>query len=53
MDVISKSCKNIFSKFNLCLSSNQETDTHLRQLGAKNIHYTGNLKLLKNESSKL
>lgn len=42
--------KNIFSKFNLCLSSNQETDTHLRQLGAKNIYYTGNLKLLKNES---
>ena len=44
--------KTIFGKFNLCLSSNRETDSHLQQLGAKNICYTGNLKLLKNESIK-
>ena len=44
--------KTIFGKFNLCLSSNQESDSYLQQLGAKNIYYTGNLKLLKNDSTK-
>ncbi len=44
--------KTIFGKLNLCLSSNQETESHLKQLGAQNVYYTGNLKLLKNDSTK-
>ena len=34
----------IFSKFDLCLSSNLESIKYLKKLGAKNIKYFGNLK---------
>lgn len=43
-----KSAKLIFSKFNLCLSSNNETKSYLSQLEAKNINYFGNIKLINN-----
>ena len=43
-----KSAKLIFSKFNLCLVSNNETKSYLSQLEAKNINYFGNIKLINN-----
>ena len=41
--------KKIFSKFDLCLSSNNESQNYLRILGAKNIKYIGNLKYSQSE----
>ena len=38
--------KKIFGLFNLCLASNQETKDYLLKLEAKNIFYSGNLKLM-------
>ena len=38
--------KRIFGLFNLCLVSNQETKDYLLKLEAKNIFYSGNLKLI-------
>ena len=34
----------IFNQFDLCISSNLESIKYLKQLGAKNIKYFGNLK---------
>ena len=42
----------IFSKFDLCLSSNKETVNFLKKLGAKNIKYFGNLKYSQSENEK-
>ena len=42
-----KTAKKIFSLFNLCLSSNLETKKYLTKLNAKNIHFNGNIKLIK------
>ena len=42
----------IFNKFNLCLSSNKETISFLKKLGAKNIKYFGNLKYSQSENEK-
>ena len=39
-----KTARSIFSLFNLCLVSNQETKKFLENLNAKNIFYFGNLK---------
>ena len=36
--------KEIFNKFDLCLSQNRETGKYLKELGAKNIKNLGNLK---------
>ena len=44
--------KLIFSKFDLCLSSNKETISFLKKLGAKNIKYFGNLKYSQSENEK-
>ncbi len=45
--------KKIFSLFDLCLTSNQETKNYLLKLEAKNVFYLGNLKLInKIEESK-
>ena len=44
--------KSIFSKFNLCLSSNTETKKYLKKLGAKNIKLIGNLKFIQSENEK-
>ncbi len=40
--------KSIFSKFSFCLASNLETSNFLRDLGANNISYLGNLKFVHN-----
>ena len=42
----SKFTKKIFSLFDLCLTSNLETKKYLRELGAKNIYFNGNIKLI-------
>jgi len=42
----SKTAKKLFSKFDLCLSSNLETKDFLKNLDAKNIYFTGNIKLI-------
>ncbi len=44
--------KSIFSKFDLCLSSNIETKKYLKKLGAKNIKIIGNLKFSQSENEK-
>ena len=45
--------KSIFNKFDLCLSSNKETVSFLKKLGAKNIKYSGNLKYSQSENEKI
>jgi len=45
--------KSIFNKFDLCLSSNKETVSFLKKLGAKNIKYFGNLKYSQTENEKI
>ena len=45
--------KSIFNKFDLCLSSNKETVSFLKKLGAKNIKYFGNLKYSQSENEKI
>ena len=42
----SNSAKKIFSLFDLCLTSNFETKKNLEKLGAKNIYFNGNIKLI-------
>tara|TARA_Y100000817_G_C16860084_1_gene545426 strand:+ start:2598 stop:3881 length:1284 start_codon:yes stop_codon:yes gene_type:complete len=42
-----KSAKKIFSKINICLSSNSETQNYLDRLGASNVFFYGNIKLIK------
>ena len=50
--IFSSFAKLIFSKFNLCLSSNTETKKYLKKLGAKNIKIIGNLKFSHSENEK-
>jgi len=45
--------KSIFNKFDLSLSSNKETVSFLKKLGAKNIKYSGNLKYSQSENEKI
>ena len=52
MESFSSFAKSIFSKFDLCLSSNIETKQYLKKLGAKNIKYFGNLKFSQSENEK-
>jgi|TARA_B110000483_G_C18179430_1_gene536398 3-deoxy-D-manno-octulosonic-acid transferase len=47
------SSKTIFSKFDLCLSSNFESIKHLKLLGAKKIKYIGNLKFAQTEKKEI
>ena len=51
--LFSKTAKNIFSLFDLCLCANQETKSFLEVLGAKNIKYFGNIKLIKEIDEKV
>jgi 3-deoxy-D-manno-octulosonic-acid transferase len=44
--------KALFNKFDLCLSSSNESKKHLRLLGAKNIKYIGNLKFTESAINK-
>tara|TARA_Y100000591_G_scaffold323989_1_gene342685 strand:+ start:109 stop:1365 length:1257 start_codon:yes stop_codon:yes gene_type:complete len=39
----------LFDKFNLCLSSSDETKKYLKKLGAKKVKYIGNLKYTQSE----
>ena len=43
----------IFSKLDLCLTSNKETIFFLKKLGAKKIRYYGNLKYAQSENEKI
>ena len=49
-NVITSFSKKIFSKFDLCLSQNNETCSYLKILGAKNIKKIGNLKFAQSSS---
>ena len=42
--LINSSAKEIFALFDLCLVANRESENYLKNLGAKNIKYLGNLK---------
>ena len=44
--------KKIFKNFNLCLTSNNESVRHLKELGATNIKFLGNLKYSQSENEK-
>ena len=47
--IFSDFANNLFRKFNLCLSSNNESKKFLKKLGAKEIKYIGNLKYAQSE----
>ena len=47
---IPKFSKEIFEKFDLCLTSNKETKNYLKKLGNKNINFLGNLKFSQMEN---
>ena len=49
---ISLSARDIFQKFDVCLSSNLKSKNHLKSLGAKNIKYIGNLKFSQTENNR-
>ena len=52
--MFSASAKNLFQKFDICLSSSSKSKNYLKSLGAKKIKYIGNLKFAqaeKNENS--
>ena len=40
----------VFSKFDLCLTSNKETVNYLKKLSAKNVKFIGNLKFAESDS---
>jgi 3-deoxy-D-manno-octulosonic-acid transferase len=44
--------KNLFSKFDICLTSNKQSKKFLAKLGAKNIKHIGNLKFAQSEKNK-
>ncbi len=52
--LISNFAKKIFSKFDLCIASNKESENFLKILGAKNIKNYGNIKFsnIKNDTNK-
>ena len=45
--------KKIFSNFDLCLSSSQESKNYLHKLGAKNVKFLGNLKFSQSVEEKI
>ena len=49
-NILKKFAKRTFEKFDLCLVANEETENHLKRLGAKNIKNYGNLKYAKRKS---
>ena len=44
--LIPNTAKYIFSLFDLCLSSSEETSNFLNKLNAKNVKYLGNIKFI-------
>jgi 3-deoxy-D-manno-octulosonic-acid transferase len=53
--LFSQLSKNLFNKFDLCLSSSSESQKYLKKLGVKNVKFFGNLKFSEseNESSEI
>ena len=51
--IFSLSARNIFQKFDICLSSNLKSKNYLKSLGAKNIKYIGNLKFSQTENNRI
>ena len=51
--LIKNFAKKIFQKFDVCISSNKETENYLKILGAKNIKNYGNLKFANIKSEKI
>ncbi len=49
--IFSSSTKNLFKKFDLCLSSSLKTKKYLKLLGAKKIKFIGNLKFSESEKN--
>ena len=49
--LIKSTAKNIFQKFDVCLSSNFQSIKYLKSLGAKKIKYIGNLKFSQSEKN--
>ena len=47
------SAKNLFEKFDICLSSNIQSKKYLKVLGAKKIKYIGNLKFSQTEKNEV
>ena len=47
--IFSNFANTLFKKFNLCLTSNNESKKFLKKLGAKKIKYIGNLKYAQSE----
>ena len=43
---IKKTPKKVFSSFDLCLTSNRETQNYLKEFDVKNIYNSGNIKLI-------
>ena len=50
--IFPKFAKNIFQKFDICLSSNLKSKKYLKFLGVKNIKYIGNLKFTQTENDR-
>ena len=44
--LFSRTARGIFGAFNMCLTSNIETKNYLKEFSAKNIFFTGNIKLI-------
>ena len=51
-NVFNLHARNIFQKFDICLTSNLKSKKYLKSLGARNIKYIGNLKFSQTESNK-
>ncbi len=51
--MLNSSARNIFKKFDICLSSSLKSKNYLKLLGARNIKYIGNLKFSQIENSKI
>ena len=50
--IFNSSAKNIFQKFDICLSSNLKSINYLKYFGVKKIKYIGNLKFSQTENDK-
>tara|TARA_B100000787_G_C16169847_1_gene285885 strand:- start:280 stop:1539 length:1260 start_codon:yes stop_codon:yes gene_type:complete len=50
--IFSSNAKNLFQKFDICLSSNLKSRKYLKSLGAKKIKFIGNLKFSESENYK-
>ena len=51
--IFSAEAKNLFEKFDLCISSNLKSIKYLKKLGAKKVKFFGNLKFSESEKNKV